>query len=758
MDEELRNPAWLTSMEVPVPLRRNFTYYRSPADWRAELIYFLLPDRFNDKGEKTRSANLIDRSTIVHNPPAGAPLKTWYWDMWAISGRSRFQGGTLQGIIDQLGYLHDLGITTLWLGPMWKQRAVGVDQNVQNVPGDATCDPYREPDLNDVVEAVDFEGLFRTRDDYHGYSIQDFLSVDPRFGTTADLCNLVAAAHDRSIRVIFDVLINHSGENWLYQVDEGVSALRPPYIDGAQPYDFGAWLDADNKPMMGDAARGPDDAVWPQPLQDTAYYSRRGQGSYSADKVPDTDTAEYRVADYFNRDFEYEVDPARVPLIDIMVRIWSYWMATTDCDGFRVDTFKHVPRATAQQFTLRIREFAKKKLKKADFLVIGEIGGADRFAAGYLARDPTLRVLELSERRNDLRHLAGGNVQIMATAVLLPTVGNLGGGGGDHDLSGLTDEVLRDHVVTSIDDHDGLGLNSPARIAQVEGPQSVVPAMALLLFGPGIPSLYHGTEQALSGPVGPESYLQQFGWLNGSRDPGADRYLREALFGPVHPRPAGRAGRDDLGTRDVDLPGFGPFGTTGQHVFDVRSPWYRAVRTLARLRRRHDVLALGDIEVLDLCNVSGGRFDEPLPPGIVAWVRRRQDQVALIVLNVADRAGSRPGIPIDVVLPPWWPTLADGRLIEQARADDRGNHPRQRDSRGDVVQTLPQSCVSYVSIGVLPSGQVRVFGQIAAPPPQWGPRRQGVGPAQLLSALTGRLGALVGQVVRQAQRQRGEGQ
>ena len=51
-------------------------------------------------------------------------------------------------------------------------------------------------------------------DTYHGYAIQDFLEVDPRFGTRQDLVDLVDAAHAKGLRVILDIIFNHSGHNW----------------------------------------------------------------------------------------------------------------------------------------------------------------------------------------------------------------------------------------------------------------------------------------------------------------------------------------------------------------------------------------------------------------------------------------------------------------------------------------------------------------------------------------------------------------
>ena len=93
----------------------------------------------------------------------------------------RFNGGTLQGIRSKLDYLQGLGITGLWLNPTFKQRA----------------------DLQT----------------YHGYAIQNFPEIDPRFGTRQDLRDLIDDAHDRGMVVVLDVVIDHTGNNWFYGPD-----------------------------------------------------------------------------------------------------------------------------------------------------------------------------------------------------------------------------------------------------------------------------------------------------------------------------------------------------------------------------------------------------------------------------------------------------------------------------------------------------------------------------------------------------------
>jgi hypothetical protein len=94
-------------------------YEPSPNDWRDEIIYFLLPDRFSNGQEAPDRLLDIDLSA----PEGISRIRAlrgaeWRWDKWQFSGANRFQGGTLAGIRSKLDYLADLGITTLWIAPV----------------------------------------------------------------------------------------------------------------------------------------------------------------------------------------------------------------------------------------------------------------------------------------------------------------------------------------------------------------------------------------------------------------------------------------------------------------------------------------------------------------------------------------------------------------------------------------------------------------------------------------------------------------
>ena len=316
-----------------VNLPRREDAFASPVDWRDEVLYFLLVDRFSDGQETARP--LLDRGDLAGARPALPNGQPWRWDRWAQSGAQHWQGGTLQGVKSKLPYLKNLGVTTLWLSPVFKQRG--------------------------------------HLDTYHGYGIQDFLDVDPRFGTRADFVALVAAAHAQGMRIIQDIIFNHSGANWLYPGD----VMKPSYQLFPNHYDFGRWRGGQGTTV--DGILTDEDGAWPRELQDPDRYTRAGSGSLGAGDINDPH-AEHKRTDFEDlRDFNLEPPDALADL----ARCYKYWIALTDCDGFRIDTLKHVSLEQARNFCGTIKEFAA-NLCKRNFLLIGEIAGGDFAQDRYL--------------------------------------------------------------------------------------------------------------------------------------------------------------------------------------------------------------------------------------------------------------------------------------------------------------------------------------------------------------------------------------
>lgn len=148
---------------VPYVHATRATHWHEGIDWRDEVIYFVLIDRFCD-GDSTNNHGRVPAShRRWHGHPAHAEqLKT-------------YQGGDLQGVRDRLDYLRDLGVTAIWLSPV-----------------------YDNSDSS-------FMGWWP----YHGYQPVDFFSGDEHFGTLQLLRHLVEEAHRRGTKVILDIVSNH---------------------------------------------------------------------------------------------------------------------------------------------------------------------------------------------------------------------------------------------------------------------------------------------------------------------------------------------------------------------------------------------------------------------------------------------------------------------------------------------------------------------------------------------------------------------
>ncbi|MEM6377616.1 MAG: alpha-amylase family glycosyl hydrolase [Bacteroidota bacterium] len=130
--------------------------------WKNATVYFLLADRFNN-GDQTNDLPLNRKKD-------GAVLRS-------------FEGGDIKGVTQKIeeGYFDKLGVNAIWMTPVVEQIHSSTD-----------------------------EGTGKTYA-YHGYWAKDWTSLDPNFGTEADFAALVTAAHQRGIRILMDVVINHTG-------------------------------------------------------------------------------------------------------------------------------------------------------------------------------------------------------------------------------------------------------------------------------------------------------------------------------------------------------------------------------------------------------------------------------------------------------------------------------------------------------------------------------------------------------------------
>ena len=450
-------------------------YYSSPADWRDEILYFLLPDRFSDGREGDRP--LLTRAEI-------RALRTqsdrpgWSWKAWADSGK-RWQGGTVNGVRGRLDYLRGLGVSTLWIGPVLRQRT--------------------------------------RRDTYHGYGIQNFLEIDERFGTREDMITLVEQAHARDIRVVLDVIVNHSGDNWAYLRPDGTADENGPpyrhwpsyYGDPANPATTGwslGWRDEPGSPTIpaGTTAGGQYEGVLPRDLQTPAAYARAGLGSLGDDRVAEAH-AEHKRTDFFSlKDFALDVGTT----LSDLITCYQHAIAIFDPDGFRVDTVKHMALEDVRNFCGAIGEFAD-SLGKRNLLLVGEVAGGEGFQDYFLDNLAVLQrnlsaTLDIADARPRLAEVAKG---------LAPGQNYLGGfdaisdGFGSHRSHGT-------RHVSILDDHDhvfGTKLRFSAEIGD-DSPvkdYQVCAGVAVQLFTLGIRASTTAPSRRSPGPRTPNSAISQ---------------------------------------------------------------------------------------------------------------------------------------------------------------------------------------------------------------------------------------------------------
>ena len=161
------------------------------------IIYQIFPDRFYNGNPKNDVLAL--KSDEFHYNEQWAQNKLWAeegpslvsWDDPISSQHCCHQyfGGDLAGIIDKLDYLKDLGVTALYLNPIFDSGSA------------------------------------------HGYDTHDYMKVSPKFGTEEDLRELLNEAHKRGMRVIFDFVPNHTGLGfWAFQ-DVVKKGKGSPYWD-----------------------------------------------------------------------------------------------------------------------------------------------------------------------------------------------------------------------------------------------------------------------------------------------------------------------------------------------------------------------------------------------------------------------------------------------------------------------------------------------------------------------------------------------
>ncbi len=531
-----------------------------------DIIYFVLPDRF-ENGDPTNDLGGIKGNRLDHGFDPSHP--------------KFYHGGDLKGLTARLDYLQELGVTAVWFTPVYKNKAV------QGRGDDHSSG-------------------------YHGYWVTDFTRVDPHLGSPEDFRAFVDAAHARDMKVILDIITNHTADVIQYRECHDPdfagkeklpacsyrSRQHYPYTqfkaDPAHPINNGFLGDEPEHqtpenfalltrpdyaytPFVREEELGIKAPAW---LNDPIYYHNRGETTFSGENS--------LFGDFVGLDDLFTEHPS---VVQGFIDIYKQWITDFRVDGFRVDTVKHVNGEFWQAFAPAILDHARtENIEK--FYIFGEVYSSDIDVLSSFTNDHKLpavldfgfqsAIVDVASGKggpsvlanlfaNDTRYQNGANAELM-----LPTFT------GNHDMGRFGYFLAR--ARPDMPDEEAL-----ARTILAHG---------LMIFSRGIPVIYYGDEQGFVGD-------------------GNDADARETMF------PSKVASYNDNNL-------VGTEATTAQSNFDTSHPLFQAIKKFNTVHQAEPALRRGSQTVLRADSEAGILIVQRQVPG--------SDDHVLVIANTADRA------------------------------------------------------------------------------------------------------------------------
>ena len=468
-----------------------------------EQFYFVMTDRFAN-GDPSNDTAAIEGDRLDHG--------------FDPTDKGFYHGGDIAGLHDRLDYIEGLGTTAIWLTPSFKNRP------------------------------VQGEGVNASAG-YHGYWVTDFTQIDPHLGTNAELEALIADAHDRGIKVYFDIITNHTADVIAYEEGEYayIEKSAEPYLDAdGEPFDPADYAGTGTFPALDAATSFPytpvispadADAKVPAWLNDPTLYHNRGDSTWSGESVT--------YGDFVGLD---DIMTEHPTVVDGFVDVYQGWI-DLGIDGFRIDTAKHVNFEFWEEWSTEVLDYAHAN-GKPDFFMFGEVYDADPVKLSPYVRDTDMNsVLDFTFQSSAVSFASGNSARGLrslyagddyyttpsTSAAALPTFL------GNHDM-GRVGYFLQ-------------GTDSPLERTEL--------AHELMFLGRGQPVVYYGDEQGFAGA-----------------DPGNDKSARQSLF----------ASQVDEFTDQALLTG----ETAGAvDRYDTDAVLYEHIAALSALREAHPALATG---------------------------------------------------------------------------------------------------------------------------------------------------------------------
>lgn len=367
----------------------------------SDVLYLIMPDRFSDgNSDNNNDINLKNDVKVDRNDPNGR------------------HGGDIQGILNHLDYIDSLGVTAIWVNPVL----------TNDMPGGT----------------------------YHGYATTDYYNIDPRFGSNQEWNNLVNECHKRGIKVVMDMIFNHSGSEHIWFTDR-------PSKD---------WFNF------------PEGYV---------------QTSYRLSTVYDPYVSEYDrklTTDGWFVESMPDLNQNNRHLMTYLIQNSIWWIESSRIDGIRMDTHPYAfAKPMADWISAVEREYP-------DYNIVGECWYGTEGGEAYWQRGS-----KVSDIDTNLPTVMDFVLSISARKAFSDQTNPWSG------LNTIYDHLALDYlfpdpqkILTFLDNHD-------TDRFLLEEPQNLgwwKQAMTFLLTSRGIPQLYYGTELLMHGKKeGSDGYVRR---------------------------------------------------------------------------------------------------------------------------------------------------------------------------------------------------------------------------------------------------------
>ena len=377
----------------------------------SDVLYMLMPDRF--------------AQGAGHNPQVKG-MRSYREDRSKPSLR---HGGDLNGIREHLDYFKQLGVTALWLTPVLEN------------------------------DSPDDERGYST---YHGYATTNYYRVDPRFGSNADYRRLCDEAHQKGLKVVMDMIFNHSG-------------FEHPWTSDMPSKD---WL---NLPDWLKESEGSSNASGTSFLQ-TSYKLTPALDPY-ASEVDKRETTE----GWFVPTMP-DLNQHNPHLMRYLIQNSKWWIETVGIDGIRMDTY---PYAYADAMAQWMKELDE---EYPNFNTVGETW----------VTEPAYTAAWQKDSKNVSRGFPNSYLKTVMDFSFYDKINHAKNEETDPWFSGLNrlyNSFVYDYlypnpssVMAFIDNHD-----TDRFLGNGKDTLALKQALALLLTVQRIPQLYYGTEILMNG-------------------------------------------------------------------------------------------------------------------------------------------------------------------------------------------------------------------------------------------------------------------